>query len=157
MLAVNRMSPDEFASYVRRYCEWAESSTHDLATVKELLVALIAGAPGLRATSGLDRERSPLGFPQEVVWADTKRFADFPFQCYYPSEVLRRDQITDNIHEDFAQIYAELRHGLREMERGNIAGAVAYWCYSYFFEHWGLHANAAVWAIEQHEISIKNG
>ena len=153
------MSPETFTSYVRRYCEWAESSTHDVATVHELLVALIAGAPGLRASSGLEHERSPLGFPREVVWADTKRFADFPFQIYYPShwsEVHPEGQLTDNIHDDFAHIYAELRHGFEEMERGNVMGAVAYWCDSYF-QHWGHHASAAVWAIEQHEESIKNG
>ena len=153
------MSPETFASYVRRYCEWAESSTHDLKTAHELLQALIAGAPGLRASIGQARERTPLGFPREVVWADTKRYADFPFQCYYPShwqEVHPEGNITENIYEDFAHIYAELRHGLEEMEKDNTEGAIAYWCDSYFYQ-WGHHANAAVWAIEEHEKRIKNG
>ena len=152
------MSPETFASYVRRYCEWAESSTHDLETVRELLVALIAGAPGLRSSIGQERERTPLGFPHEVAWADTKRYADFPFQCYYPSywqEVHPEGNITDNIHQDFAQIYAELRHGLGAMEKGNMEGAIKYWCDSYFYQ-WGHHANAAIWAIKEHEKSIKN-
>ena len=153
------MSPETFISHVRRYCEWAESGTHDIGTVHELLVSLIAGAPSLKTSSGQERERSSLGLPQEVVWADTKRFADFPFQCYPPSfwpEVHPEGPFTDNIHEDFAHIDAELRHGLKEMEKGDMASAVTYWRDSYFF-HWGHHASAAVWAIEQHQERIKNG
>lgn len=37
-----------------------------------------------------------------------------------------------------------------------MASAVKYWRDSYFF-HWGHHASAAVWAIEEHLKAMPNG
>jgi hypothetical protein len=154
------MSPETFAGHVRHYCEWAESSTHDIGTVHPLLLALMEGAPSLKTSSGFPPDRGFPGLPQDVLWAETKRFADFPFQCYtpvlWPYEVHPEGSLTDNIHEDLAHIYAELRHGLQAMEQGDTMCALGYWRDSYFF-HWGHHASAAVWAIEQHRLRIQNG
>ncbi len=153
------MSPETFTDHVRSFCEWAESNSHDLQTVHRLLLLLLEGSPGLKTSRPVFTEPVPLGLPQDVAWRDTKRFADFPFQSYYP--VLWRDlthpegPFTDNIHEDFAHIYAELRHGLEAQAQGDIASAIKYWRDSYFF-HWGHHASAAVWAIEEHLKAIKN-
>ena len=160
------MSPEAFIGHVRRYCEWAESSTHDIDVVYQLLLALKEGAPGLKTSTGFPPERTLPGLPREVPWAETKRFADFPFQCYYPVfwppekawpyEMRPEGHLTENIHEDFARIHAELRHGLKTMEEDGITQALRYWRDSYFF-HWGHHASGAVWAIEQHREKIKNG
>lgn len=109
------MSPETFTEHVRSFCQWAESDSHDLETVHQLLLALMEGAPRLKTSRPIFTEPVALGLPQEVVWRDTKRFANFPFQCYYPvlwPETHPEGQFTDNIHEDFAHICAELRHGL---------------------------------------------
>ncbi len=152
------MPPDTFTAYVNSFCQWAESDSHDLETARRLLLALMEGAPAL-GTSGAPTQRVPLGLPQDVQWQDTKRFADFPFQCYYPvlwaDETHPEGPFTDNIHTDFAHIYAELKHGLQAVERGDSAQAIQYWRDSYFL-HWGHHASAAVWAMEEHLKEIKN-
>ena len=137
------MSPEAFTVYVRQYCEWAESNTHDVDTVHQLLLALMQHAPSLKTSSGFPSERTFPGLPREVPWAETKRYADFPFQCYpgvfWPYEMHPEGPFTENIHEDFAHIDAELRHGLQAMEQAGITHGLRYWRDSYFF-HWGHHA-----------------
>src|SRR5436190_12638633 len=100
-----RMSPETFTDHLRSFCQWAESTSHDLETVHRLLLLLMEGAGPLKTSRPIFTEPVPLGMPQEVVWRDTKRFADFPFQCYYPvpwpDETHPEGFITDNIHEDF--------------------------------------------------------
>jgi Domain of unknown function (DUF5063) len=153
------MSHEAVTSYVREYCEWAEAAAHDLPKVHRLLLRLIEGVVGLKTRAGRRTNRKPPGLPQDVSWSETKRFADLPFQCYPPffwPEVHPQGQFTDNIHEDLAHIYAELRHGLQLTEQGRAEAAVQYWRDSYFF-HWGHHAAAAVWAIEFHDPKIKGG
>ncbi len=153
------MSPETFIDHVRSFCQWADSNSHDLETVDRLLLALIEEAPTLRTARPIFAEPVPLGLPQDVEWRDTKRFADFPFQCYYPvlwSDVTHPEgAFTDDIWVDFSHIYAELRHGLEAVERGETASAIKYWRDSYFF-HWGHHASAAVWAIQEHLTRMKN-
>jgi hypothetical protein len=153
------MSPEMFAEHVSRFCQWAESNSHDLETVHQLLLLLMEGAGPLKTSRPIFTEPVPLGLPQEVVWRDTKHFADFPFQCYYPvlwrGETHPEGPFTDNIHEDFAHIYAELHHGLQALDRGGEASAIKYWRDSYFL-HWGHHASAAVWAIEEHLKAMRN-
>jgi len=153
------MSPEAFTVYVRQYCEWAESNTHDVDTVHQLLLALMQHAPSLKTSSGFPSERTFPGLPREVPWAETKRYADFPFQCYpgvfWPYEMHPEGPFTENIHEDFAHIDAELRHGLQAMEQAGITHGLRYWRDSYFF-HWGHHASAAVWAIEWDQEKVKN-
>ena len=145
------MSPETFTLNVRRYCAWVESDTHDPATVYPLLLALLEGVPGLAAPGGQQPKREGPGPPRKVQWADTKRFADFPFQSYraifWPDEVHEEGAFTENIHLDFLHVYEELRHGLELIDAGYVTRAIAYWRNSCFF-HWGHHASAAVWAIE---------
>ena len=147
------MSPETFSGHVRQYCEWAGSNTHDMGAVHRILRALMEGAASLKASGEPEAERAAPGLPQEVPWSETKRFADFPFQCYpvvfWPEVVHPEGPFTENIHEDFVHIYAELRHGLQALEAGDLKRAAGYWRDSYFF-HWGHHASSAIWAIEWH-------
>ncbi len=145
------MSPETFTSLVRQYCAWVESDRHDAPSVHKILLALLESAPGLRTVTGQPAQREAPGLPQEVRWADTKRFADFPFQSYraifWRNEVHAEGSFTENIHLDFLHIYAELHHGLQFIDSGDVTGAISHWRNSYFF-HWGHHASAAIWAIE---------
>ncbi len=153
------MSPETFTSQVRRYCEWVESSTHDLETAHQVMLALLEGAPGLKASEEQEVQRGFPGLRDEVRAADYKRFADLPFQCYpvvfWPREVDTEGPFTENIHEDFAHIYSELRYGLQIMDQGESARAIRYWRDSYFC-HWGHHASAAAWAIEWYHERMKH-
>jgi hypothetical protein len=157
--SLKRVSPETFADHVWQYCEWAESDTHDLDTVYQLLVELMQAAPGLKTWCGFPPLPTFPGRPREVSWAETKRFADLPFECYpplyWPHERHPEGPWTDNIHEDFAHIYAELRYGLQATELGGIMQASRYWRDSYFF-HWGHHGLAAVWAIEWYREQLKH-
>ena len=84
----------------------------------------------------------------------------FPFsaigQMFWPYEMHPEGPWTDNIHEDFAHILAELQHGLQLLEQDGKLQALRYWRDSYFF-HWGHHASAAVWAIEWNRNRDANG
>ena len=154
------MLPETFMDHVGKYCQWAESEAHNLEEVYPILLALVEGAPGLKTVPGFPPERTFPGLPRDVPWADTKRFADLPFQCYrpvfWPYEMHPEGPWTDNIHEDFAHILAELQHGLQLLEQDGKLQALRYWRDSYFF-HWGHHASAAVWAIEWNRNRDANG
>jgi len=145
------MSVEALIQHARRYCDWAESDSHDMETVYELLRSLRNAAERLQSSSCPEGLRASLGPPAEVQHKEAKRFADFPFQCYYPSYWPDRPlPLTDNIHENFAWIYAELRRGLEVMDRSEVADLNGYWHYSYAFR-WGHHVSAAIWAIEWHK------
>jgi len=153
------ISPETFADAAWEYCKWAESDTHELDTVCQLLVALVQAAPGLKTWCGFPLEPTSPRLPREVSWAETERFADLPFQWYPPVywryKMPEESPWTDNIHEDFAHIYAELRYGLQATEQG-IIQAARYWRDSHFF-HWGHHGSGAVWAIDWYREELKNG
>jgi hypothetical protein len=153
------MSPEAFAACVRQYCEWVDAPIHDPGTVHRLLLRLLEGAPRLKTGGEGESGRKPPGLPRDVPWSQTKRFTDFPFQSYHPCfwpEIHPEGQFTDNIHEDFAHIDAELRYGLQLMDQGNSDSAIQYWYDSYFF-HWGHHASSAVSAIAGYEGTLKKG
>ena len=130
----------------RQYCDWGESTCHDMETGYGLLLSLRDAAERLPppAETG-DR---PLDLSGEVGYQEANRFADFPFQIYPASYWANRPlPETDNIHVNFAWIFAQLRCALQALDRGDIADPVAYWHDGYFFR-WGHHLSAAIWAIE---------
>jgi len=149
--AVTNMSVEDLVQHARRYCNWADSGTHDMQTVYELLLSLRNAAEQLVSSSAPEDVRASLDPPGEVKYEEAKHFADFPFQCYPASYWPHRPHpSTDNIHENFAWIYRELRRGLEAMDHGEIADRIGYWHHSYVFR-WGHHASAAIWAIEWHK------
>jgi hypothetical protein len=92
--------------------------------------------------------------------ADHQRFKDFPFQYYRemfsPCDLDDEDPVTGDIHDDLADIYGDLWHGLQALDRGDGVYAVKYWRESYF-QHWGHHAASAVYVIDEYYRRIKNG
>ena len=144
------MIVERLTQCARRYCDWAESDTHDLKTAYELLLSLRDASERLQSSSNPPdlcawRER-----PEDVHYQETRRFGDFPFQCYPASYWPHRPlPLTDDIHQNFAWIHGELRHGLERMGRSDIANVSEFWNHSYMFR-WGHHLSAAIWAIEWH-------
>jgi len=81
-----------------------------------------------------------------------QRFADFPFQHtarFSPCDLDEEQPVIGDVHDDLADIYGELWHGLQALDRGDEIYAVRHWRESYFV-HWGHHASAAIYAIDEY-------
>ena len=46
---------EAFAEDVRQFCQWTESSTNDVATARQLLLALMQGVPYLVVQAGREK------------------------------------------------------------------------------------------------------
>jgi hypothetical protein len=145
---------ETFAENARSFCQWVESDNHDIETVRQLLLALMQGIPYLIVSdANYDPEQE---YPQKGHdgWkSDHKRLANFPFQYYRtvfaPCDLDKEQPVTGDVHDDLADIYGELWHGLQALNRGDGIYAVQHWRESYFY-HWGHHASSAIYAIDEH-------
>jgi hypothetical protein len=143
-----------FVENVERFCEWAETDKHDLVEARQHLITLMTSIPWLAelryASKGVD------DFPRRGhdEWSrDHKRFADLPFQYYRsvfdPHDLDSTDEpVMDDLHDDLADIYGELWHGLQAHRSGQTREALSLWVDSYFY-HWGYHASSALKAIDE--------
>jgi len=150
---------DTFTNNVRRYCQWVESTPHDIESARQLLMVLMDGAPNLIVSGSREGEEELPAQRRDERQADYLRFSDFAFQ-YYPVVYMQHDRdeegpFKEDIHRDLADIYGDLSHGLQALDRGDEVYAARYWRESYF-RHWGHHASAAVWAIGWHHEKIRN-
>jgi hypothetical protein len=158
----NRMSLaiETFAENVRHFCQWAESRKHDVETPRQLLLALMQGIPYLVVPDAQEEESEYPERGHEGWQVDHKRFSDFPFQHYRevfsPCDLDDEAPVTGDVHDDFADIYGDLWHGLQALDRGDGVYAVRYWRESYF-QHWGHHASSAIYAIDEYYRRTKNG
>jgi len=145
---------EAFIDNVQRYCEWVESDTHDLMAVRQLLLSLMAGIPYLIATGRDSGSTDSLTDRSHADWLnDHRRFQNLPFQ-YYRSLINPHDLEDDSntmgdICDDFADIYADLKHGLDAVDCDCGIYAINHWKDSYA-QHWGCHAANAVLAIDAH-------
>lgn len=153
------LANEAFTDNVRRFCQWVESGTHDLETARQLLLALMQGIPFLTVSEAQDDEPQ---YPQRDYegWkADYQRFSDFPFQyyreVYSPCKLDDEPPLIGDVHDDFADIYGELWHGLQAWDRGDAVYAISYWRDSYF-RHWGHHASSAIHALDEYYRNMKN-
>ena len=144
---------EAFVENVRHFCQWAESGTHDVTTVRQLLLALMQGVPYLVIPSGQKKGLEYSRRSHEGWQADLKRFSDFPFQYYRevfsPCDLDDEAPVTGDMHDDLADIYGDLWHGLQALDQGDGIYAVRYWRESYF-QHWGHHASSAIYAIDEY-------
>lgn len=93
-----------------------------------------------------------------------------PFQYYRvvfnPFDFDATDEpVTGDLHDDLADIYGDLWHGLQAHQSGEVGEALFLWADSYFF-HWGHHATSALYAIDAYyrqdpdwsgEADVRNG
>jgi hypothetical protein len=150
------MAIEALIQHARRYCDWAESDSHDMETVYEILLSLRDAAERLPHSSVPRDAYAMPASSEEMSHRETRHFADFPFQCYYPSYWPDRPlPLTDNIYVNFAWIHAELQRGLQASDEGELSDVIRYWHHSYLFR-WGHHVSAAIWAIEWHKDGEKD-
>jgi hypothetical protein len=142
---------EAFIVNVREFCAWVESDKHDLLPARQHLLALMQGIPYLQA-SGKEKQAD---YPrrEHAGWeADFERLSDLPLQSYRmvyaPLDLQSSDTLVNDLRDDLADIYGDLWHGLRALEGGDGAYAVNHWRSSYFY-HWGHHAAAAIYAIDE--------
>ena len=151
---------ETFADNVRHFCRWSEGGSHDVETARQLLLALLQGIPYLATGSNESDEEAKYPRREHEGWlADHKRFSDFPFQYYReifsPCDLDDEPPVGGDVHDDLADIYGDLWHGLQALDRGDAAYAVSYWRESYF-QHWGHHASSAIYAIDEFYRTTKN-
>ena len=145
---------DAFTENVRHFCRWTEAGPHDIQTARQLLLALMQGVPSLVVSE--DERADVPEFPrrEHEGWrVDHKRFSDFPFQYYRevfsPCDLDEEPPVAGDVHDDLADIYGDLWHGLQALDHGDGIYAVSYWRESYF-QHWGHHASSAIYAIDEY-------
>src|SRR5436190_10805786 len=152
---------ETFADNVRHFCQWTEGGPHDVETARQLLLALMQGIPYLLVADDERDEEPEYPRREHEGWqADHKRFSDFPFQYYReifsPCDLDDEPPVGGDVHDDLADIYGDLWHGLQALDRGDATYAVSYWRESYF-QHWGHHASSAIYAIDEFYRKTKNG
>jgi hypothetical protein len=74
---------------------------------------------------------------------------------FSPCDIEDDDPVTGDVHDDLADIYADLWHGLQALDRGDGVYAVRHWRESYF-QHWGHHASSAIYAIDEYYRTSRN-
>jgi len=147
------IAAENFSETVERFCEWFEGTHHDLVEARQLLVSLITSIPYIscfRYSGTCDQD-----FPrrEHSGWqADHKHCSDLPFQYYRivfdPFDFDSTDEpVAGDLHDDLADIYGDLWHGLQARHSGEVMEALSIWVDSYFF-HWGHHATSALYAID---------
>ena len=165
MLAVRhkRMSIaiETFADNVRHFCQWTEDGPHDVQTARQLLLSLMQGVPYLIVPDKESDEEPEYPRREYQGWqTDHKRLSDFPFQYYRevfsPCDLDNEAPVVGDIHDDLADIYGDLWHGLQAFDGGNGIYAVSYWREPYF-QHWGHHASSAIYAIDEFYRKTKTG
>src|SRR5947207_1285155 len=114
------LAVETFTENVRHFCRWAESDTHHVQTARQLLLALMQGIPHL-VHSDIGAKQSDYPRRGHEGWqADHKRFSDFPFQYYReifsPCDLDDETPVTGDVHDDLADIYGDLWHGLQALD-----------------------------------------
>jgi hypothetical protein len=144
---------ESFIENVERFCEWVEGDTHGLIEGRQHLITLMTSIPWLESfRNGASGHHD---FPRRGHdgWEqDHHRLADLPFQHYRtvinPHDLDAVDEpVMGDLHDDFADIYGDLWHGIQAHRAGHPRYALSHWVDSYFY-HWGHHASSALKAID---------
>lgn len=146
------LNEKRFVHIVRRFCFWAESSNHDAAVARELLLELLLHVNELRSTISSEAY-SAYGFEglgPEVA----ENLRDLPFQYYLnifsPLDLKTGSEaVIGDIADDLVDTYGELRYGLKVYDSGNHDGAERHWFAAYLL-HWGHHASSAVRVLDEY-------
>ena len=142
-----------FIKCARAFCCWVESGRHELGDARQHLLSLMQAVANLRVGSVPTSDIED--FPRrggDDPFIDHKRFAGLPFQYYrivlLPFELNDEEPAMGDLADDLADIYGDLWHGLQALDSEDKDYAIWYWRDSY--SHWGHHAAAALYAIDEH-------
>jgi|WetSurMetagenome_2_1015567.scaffolds.fasta_scaffold15596_2 hypothetical protein len=149
----------DFAKLAREFCEWAnkqpeepEKELYSNALMLSKLYYYGLQLPEVQLEKDLPKDEYSVN---DEEWKKVfKRFASLPFQYYReifnPSIENNDDPVTGDICDDFADIYRDLKEGLRYYDLGKEELAVFTWRFT-FGTHWGRHILSALRAIHAYE------
>lgn len=137
-----------FAETAERYCAWAEtapeSADGEVETALRLLLELTVRVLDLPEP---DADGPELDGPTDAEWkAVLRRFTTIQVQLYgtcLPDDVAGDQHLTGDLHDDLADIWRDVRHGLDHYRAGERDEASWQWRFS-FRSHWGYHAGEAL-------------
>jgi len=150
-----------FAETVQAFCHWAECGARDVLGCRRFLLVLMTDVVSIRPEYDPDEsdadEEEEAQYPRrghEGYQEDYQLFRNLPIQQYRcVFDPLDLDDAPDepvigDLHDDLADIYGDLWHGLQAFKAGDEDYAHWYWWDSYGF-HWGHHAAGALYAIDE--------
>ena len=135
---------ERFANIVHRYCAWAENPLADAETEMQTARLLLAE---LHAVIFLPEFETDDDVKLEDVTAEewktvVARFVNLPVDGYWlvfdPIESQENETVYAPLADDLADIYQNIKYGLRLFDAGHIAEAIWEWKF-HFKIHWGWH------------------
>jgi len=151
-----------FAATVQAFCHWAEYGARDVLGCRRFLLALLTDVVSIRPEhdpdeDGEDEDETDVDYPRrgfDGYKHDYQLFKDLPLQNYrvvfdpLELESCDNDSVIGDLHDDLADIYGDLWHGLQAFNAGDEDYAHWHWWNSYGY-HWGRHAVGALHAIDE--------
>ena len=146
---------DNFVSIAKEYCAWAEGAPlapeNEARKAIQLLVTLYANILAL-PNNGCGEDRTAQEITTEEWQVIYKRFGSLPFNYYCvsfsPANIEEKSSIGD-LADDLADIYRDIKDGLRLYENGHTTEAIWEWKHG-FNIHWGRHAASALHALQSY-------
>ncbi len=134
-----------FAEIVSRYCAWAESPAADvnvdMQTARRILAELHFAVLDL-PENDFEDDVELEDITTEQWKAIRERFTNLPVDGYWfvfdPIQTGENDAVFGTLSEDLADIYRDIKYGLRLFEAGHITEATWEWKFN-FKIHWGRH------------------
>jgi hypothetical protein len=152
----------KFADLAKSFCSWAEQSNHTVADARKLLLQLLLQITMIDRAVSTDaslesgdegsgeRKLARRGFDEWKL--DCKKLSDLPFQYYWmvysPLERPDEKPVAFDLHDDLADIFGDLWHGLQAYDSGDLDYAADHWVESYRY-HWGHHAAGALYVLDE--------
>ena len=151
----------QFAASAREFCAWVEGTAgaNEVFDAVRLVSRLYADAvmlPGVNDEALGEGHDIPELSPFQKQTA-TERFSTFPLQYYWeffaPITEKPEEPVTGDIHDDFLDIYRDVKSGLLAYDLGRQSQAVWHWRFTWGI-HWGEHATSALRTLHSYQ---KNG
>jgi hypothetical protein len=144
----------EFSALVRRFCHWAENlsvgNDDEVLAAHRMLADLQLNVLSLRIPD-VDETVEPDRLTQADWSAVRDNLNRLPVDSYWKifDVFTEESPVFCTISDDLADIYGDLKEGLRIFDLGHISEAVWQWRFLYFI-HWGRNLTGAQTALHQY-------
>lgn len=134
---------EQFAEIVRRFCVWAESPFSNVKTEMPMARSMLAELHSAVFLPDVEPEDVELEDVTSDEWKKVlDRFSNLPVNGYHlvfdPTEVQDGETVYAQLADDLADIYRDLKYGLKLFDAGYLSDAVWEWKF-HFENHWGWH------------------
>jgi hypothetical protein len=152
---------EAFAKIARQYCDWVETSAanseQEMEVARKLLAKLHAAALDL-PDLGVKDDGVSDPISHEAWQRIYRHFLEMPLVKYWDVfDPLKKDKpILNNLADDLADIYRDVKNPLALFDEGNIVDAVWEWRVG-FQHHWGHHLTGAQRALHSYFPNNRRG